>query len=101
MEHKWSKRAGSVTTCETPSHHVRRPAGAGRRNRPTAARAAPDGSPTNPAAPPTRPEATRAGHHDQPRAPTPSTSPRTAPGKVIQGVVEDVEREYGGDYLLE
>ena len=28
--HKWSKWAGGVTTCETPSHHAGRPGGAGR-----------------------------------------------------------------------
>ena len=27
---KWSKRAGRVTTCETPSHHARRPVGRSR-----------------------------------------------------------------------
>ena len=51
---KWSKRAGRVTTCETPSHHAGRAVGAererGRRNRP-AARAAPDDRPADPAAP--------------------------------------------------
>ena len=35
---KWSKQTGRVTTCETPSHHTRRPM-AGRRNRPAVARA--------------------------------------------------------------
>ena len=51
---RWSKRAGRVTTCETPSHHAGRAVGAererGRRNRP-AARAAPDDRPADPAAP--------------------------------------------------
>ena len=27
---KWSEQIGRVTTCETPSHHARRPAGAER-----------------------------------------------------------------------
>ena len=38
-EHKWSKRTGRVTTCETPSHHAGRPVGRSRcggRNRPAA-----------------------------------------------------------------
>ena len=29
-ERKWSKRAGRVTTCETPSHHARQPVGRSR-----------------------------------------------------------------------
>ena len=93
---KWSKRAGRVTTCETPSRHARRSSGAergrGRRNRPRPVR------PRRPASrsrrardspPPARPEATRAGHHDRPRAPTPSTAPRTAPGERPQNRLPD------------
>ena len=52
---KWSKRAGRVTTCETPSHHAGRAVGAererGRRNRPRSTRSAPDDRPADPVAP--------------------------------------------------
>ena len=34
--------------------------------------------------PPARPEATRAGHHDRPRAPAPLTTPRITPGERTQ-----------------
>ncbi len=48
-------RTGRVTTCETPSHHARCTIGAkrgrGAGTAPAAARAAPDGRPTGPAAP--------------------------------------------------
>ena len=85
---KWSKRAGRVTTCETPSHH------AGRAVRAERGRGAPEPPlprpvrPRRPARrsrrarlPPARPEATRAGHHDRPRAPAPLTTPRITPGE--------------------
>ena len=84
---KWSKRAGRVTACETPSHHAGRAVGAERRNRPRPTRSALDDRPTDPVAPdspPARPEATRAGHHDRPRAPAPLTTPRITPGERTQ-----------------
>ena len=43
---KWSKQTEGVTTCETPSHQARRPAGAGRRNRPAVAQSVPDDADT-------------------------------------------------------
>ena len=88
---KWSKRAGRVTTCETPSHHAGRAVGAER------GRGAPEPPPLHPVRPrrparrsrrarlpPARPEATRAGHHDRPRAPAPLTTPRITPGERAQ-----------------
>ena len=52
---KWSKRAGRVTTCETPSHHAGRAVGAERerrrRNRPRSTRSAPDDRTADPVAP--------------------------------------------------
>ena len=86
---KWSNRAGRVTTCETPSHHAGRAVGA--------ERGAPEPPPLHPVRPrrparrsrrarlpPARPEATRAGHHDRPRAPAPLTTPRITPGERTQ-----------------
>ena len=78
---KWSKRAGRVTTCETPSHHAGRAVGAERerrrRNRPRSTRSAPDDRPADPTAPdlPTHPEATRAGRHQRPSRSTSSKPP--------------------------
>ena len=88
---KWSKQIDHVTTCETPSHHARRPAGRGAGTASGVARAArlpgpddpsePDrprrpapADPTAPA-PPTHPEATRADHHGRPPCPTALNDP--------------------------
>ena len=61
---KWSKRAGRVTTCETPSHHARRPVGRSRCGTPE-----PPRRPNRPAPGSRRPE--RAG-------PPPTTGSRRA-----------------------
>ena len=85
---KWSKRAGRVTTCETPSHHAGRAVGAererGRRNRPCSTRSAPTTGPPIARLPPARPEVIRAGHHDRPRAPAPLTTSRITPWERTQ-----------------
>ena len=72
---KWSKRTGRVTTCETPSHHARRPAGAGRRNHP----GRPARRPHRAQHPPAHPEETRMGHRGRPPHPTAQQSSALRP----------------------
>ena len=79
---KWSKRAGRVTTCETPSHHAGRAVGVerGRRNRPRSTRSTPDDRPADPAA--------LQGPADPLDAEGPAgitAAPRDAPGGAAEG----------------
>ena len=76
---KWPKRIEGVTTCETPSHHARRPAGRG-------AGTTPDDQPADPAAPNTLQHTRRRLERVIMAGPAPHrpTTLRIAPGKRIQ-----------------
>ena len=76
---KWSKQIEGVTTCETPSHHTRRPAGRG-------AGTTPDDQPAEPTAPNTLQYTRRRLEWVITAGPAPHrpTILRIAPGKRIQ-----------------
>ena len=95
-ERKWSKRT-QVVQADRPRHDMRDavpPCGTRRRGGAGGAGTAPAPPgpppttgppiPSRPTPPPAHPEATRAGHHDRPRAPAPLTTPRITPWERAQ-----------------
>ena len=96
-ELKWSNRT-QVVQAGRPRHDMRDAVPpCGTRRRGGAGTKAPEPPPLHPARPrrparrsrrarlpPAHPEATRAGHHDRPRAPAPLTTPRITPGERAQ-----------------